>query len=192
MRAIFIVIALTLMGCTLSPTEVLPPMGNANKAVVFDIDSTLTPKDTSIYTARDNAAKAVRLYADKGYQIIYLSARNRYFQFNIPRFLSNNGFPDGNIHVPQSAEDRSDFAAFKYAILQRYLDAGWQLEYGYGDSSTDFEAYVEAGIKPEHIYALQRAGASECQPGPWAACLQTWNEQLATVSATPPVIQEGL
>lgn len=182
---VILLLVLLITSCSLKPTPVQLAAKKSNHAVVFDIDGTLTPQNISIFTARNHAADVVRLYADKGYKIIYLSARNRFFQFNIPDFLKDNGFPRGSVHVPQSAADRDDFSAFKQAVLQRYLIKGWKLEAAYGDSTTDFTAYADAGINKNNIYALKRVGEKTCQPGPWAKCLDSWSEQMSVVGRWP-------
>ena len=62
------------------------PNGKRDKAVIFDIDGTLTPCNACIFSERENASELVQAYADNGFKIIYLTARNVYFQFNIPLF----------------------------------------------------------------------------------------------------------
>ena len=52
------------VSCTLMSFEVQKAPLKPDQAVVFDIDGTLTPKPSAIYTARDDAANAVRLFAD--------------------------------------------------------------------------------------------------------------------------------
>jgi len=180
-RPFLSVLLLLATSCSLQPTDVQVASVEYNKAVIFDIDGTLTPNNISIFTARPDAAHIVNLYADKGYKIIYLSARNMFFQFNIPCFLKENGFPIGNIHVPQQSSDRDDFAAFKQKLLMRYQNKGWNLVAAYGDSTSDFKAYAAVGIDPEHIYSIKREGAQTCQPGPWSQCLQSWSEQVDSI-----------
>ena len=145
---------------------------------MFDIDGTLTPKPIAFLSVREHAASAVRLYADSGYKIIYLSARVRILQSGIPDWLKQNHFPEGSIHVPQSLADSSDHAAFKARILKQYSDKGWSFVAAYGDSTSDFEAYAAAGIKQDRVFALQREGATACEPEAvlWTACLNSWNE----------------
>jgi len=180
-RPCILVLLLLATSCSLQPTDVQVASVEFNKAVVFDIDGTLTPNNISIFTARNDAARVVSLYADKGYKIIYLSARNRFFQFNIPDFLKENTFPNGSIHVPQSASDRDDFSAFKQKILLRYRDKGWNLVAAYGDSTTDFEAYAAVGIGVDNIYAIKPIDEKTCRPGPWGKCLGAWSEQVDSI-----------
>ena len=155
--------------------------GAPAECVVFDIDGTLTPKVSAVHTARDGAAAAVQTFADAGYMIIYLSARIRLLQDGIPGWLEQNGFPSGRLHLTESREERKDHAAFKAGVLQDYRAAGWRCIAAYGDSSSDFEAYASAGISPQRIFALKRAGADSCQPGEWAGCYETWEEQMGII-----------
>jgi len=166
----------------LAPFEVQKAPLKPDKAVVFDIDGTLTPKVSAIFTVRDEAASAVQLFADEGYKIIYLSARITLFQANIPNWLKKNHFPEGSIHVPETSADRSDHAAFKKRILDIYKENGWRFVAAYGDSSTDFQAYAEAGINKNTVFALQRAGETSCQPGVWAKCFSSWSEQMDNIA----------
>ena len=171
-------LAILCTSCGLQPVDVQKAPLETDQAVVFDIDGTLTPKQSAIFTTRDGAADAVRFYADKGYKIIYLSARTRLFQAQIPGWLEENHFPKGSIHVPQTATDSSDHAAFKKNILNNYITNGWQFVAAYGDSSTDFKAYTAVGIKKENIFALQHTGETSCESGIWAECLSSWGEHI--------------
>ena len=155
--------------------------GAQAECVVFDIDGTLTPKVSAVHTARDGAATAVQAFADAGYLVIYLSARIRLLQGGIPDWLEENEFPSGRLHLTESREERKNHAAFKAGVLQTYRAAGWRCIAAYGDSSSDFEAYVSAGISPQRIFALKRAGADSCQPGEWAGCYETWEEQMGII-----------
>jgi hypothetical protein len=171
--------------CALLPFEIQKTPLKPDEAVVFDIDGTLTPNPSAIFIAREDAAKAVNLFANKGYKIIYLSARIKFFQAGIPNWLKENSFPEGSIHVPQTAEDSSDHAAFKKRILSNYKTNGWKFVAAFGDSSTDFEAYADAGIT--HVFALQRTGESNCQPGKYEKCWSTWSGHDVEIKLlTPP------
>jgi len=77
--------------CELLPADIPDAPQKHAPAVVFDIDGTLTPRPIEVWEARDNATKAVQLFVDKGYKIIYLSARTKLFQANIPSWLKKEG-----------------------------------------------------------------------------------------------------
>lgn len=178
---IAILLVMLCTSCTLQSYEIQKAPLKPDKAVVFDIDGTLTPSAYAIFTPRDGAAEAVGLFADKGYRIIYLSGRIRLFQYEIPNWLKNNHFPEGSVHVPQTAADSSDYRAFKKQILEKYIANGWKFSAAYGDSSTDFAAYSEVGIDKGRVFALRRAGEASCEPGAWAQCLGSWTEHMGTV-----------
>ena len=173
-----LLLAMLCTSCTLQSFEVQKAPLKPDQAVVFDIDGTLTPKPSAVFTARDDAANAVRLFADQGYKIVYLSARITILQSDIPNWLKGNHFPEGSIHVPQTAADSSDHGAFKKRILEIYRENGWKFVAAYGDTSTDFEAYAAVGIDKDRVFALQREGETSCQPGIWAKCFSSWSEQI--------------
>jgi len=170
---------LLISSCAQLPPADIPtaPKQHAS-AVVFDIDGTLTPSPLKFWQPRDDAAKVVQNFADKGVKIFYLTARVTLLQSNIPDWLQEHGFPSGGIYVTQNAQDRNDHAQFKARILRELLAHGWKIEYAYGDSSTDFEAYAAVGIPKPHVFALLRAGDKDCQPGVWQACLNGWSSYL--------------
>lgn len=180
-----LVLALLASACTLLPADVPAPSAAHRQAVVFDIDGTLTPTPRAIHTARADAATAARHFADRGYQLVYLSARVRLLQAGIPDWLRAQGFPAGSVHVPQGHADSRDHAAFKTRILQQYRDKGWHFVAAYGDSSTDFQAYAAAGIPVARVYALRREGDAACQPGAWQSCLDSWTAHLPSLPAAP-------
>ena len=184
--AIFL-LSISCFGCGhLSVIQISSPSSSEAKAVVFDIDGTLTPDVYSFFQARADAAKTVQAFADKGYKIIYLSTRIRQLQAGIPRWLERHGFPESNVHVAQTDADHDNPDIYKTRILKEYRSAGWQLIYAYGDSSTDFIAYEAAGITKERVFALLREGKTSCEPGIWHECLRGWTEHLGFVVSTPP------
>ena len=176
MRKTAIIFFLLFAGCATLPSSKIQLAPAGGKAVVFDIDGTLTRRPAEIWAVRAGAADAVQRYADKGYKIIYLSARIPLFQSGIPEWLRRNGFPDGYIFVPESLQASVNPAQFKLKILKQLIAHGWVIAAAYGDSSTDFEAYADAGIPKARLFALKREGASECQTGTWSRCIDGWKE----------------
>lgn len=171
-----------LIGCTrLSAVEISQPNQPQAPAVVFDIDGTLTPGVARFTQVRSGAAQAVQRYAAKGCKVIYLSARVNFLRGRIPDWLKKNGFPAGSLHVRNGYRNRENVAAFKARILKEYSARGWNLVDGYGDSSTDFEAYADAGIPKDHVFALLRRGDNVCQSGEWQSCLKDWRDHLSYI-----------
>ena len=59
---------------------------------------------------------------------------------------------------------------------------GLSFRYGYGDSTTDFEAYEMAGIDSKKVFALRRSlTESDCLAGKYNACLEDYVEHLAYI-----------
>ena len=190
LAAIAVLLILSCACGLLPPSEVPEAPAGSAPAVVFDIDGTLTPQVLAIYKARPDAARVAQALSGKGYLIIYLSARSTGFSAGIPGWLRKHGFPEGIVHVAQTAGDHKDPATFKAQILERYTSSGWELRLAYGDSSTDFEAYAEVGIPPQHVFALSRGGRA-CEPGAWSACLAGWSGHLDYVErSVEPVSPE--
>ena len=184
MRNSIIVVLLTLCSsCAQLSYTAIPNAPTAHaKAVVFDIDGTLTPSVAAVFDVRKDAAEAVRIYAAKGYKIVYLSTRVSWLSAGLPDWLKDRGFPQGSVHVAQTRSERNRPEVYKAAVLASYVAHGWGLAYAYGDSSTDLAAYAAVGIPNENVFALQRRGESECQPGLAAACLGGWTGHLEFVS----------
>ncbi len=183
MRKLAVVLMVMLCtSCALAPFEIQKAPLKPDQAVVFDIDGTLTPSLLAIYTAREDASKAVCVFADAGYKIIYLSARIQLFQSGIPSWLKENHFPEGSIIVPQTDEDSSDHTAFKKRVLYAYKKNRWTFVAAYGDSSTDFDAYTEVGISEDRVFALRRKGETSCEPGRWKQCLSGWTEHISFIT----------
>jgi predicted secreted acid phosphatase len=187
MRNLIILLMVMLCsGCGLkSPEITLAPQGK-EKAVVFDIDGTLTPNQIQTTMARIDAANAVRYFDEKGYKIIYLSARLQFLQSDLPDWLKEKGFPCGDIQVPKSIViGNHQKELYKTEILRDYIKKGWMIELAFGDSDLDFKAYHNAN-KAYHdanidnqirIFALQREGADHCEGNnkEWCQCMNGWS-----------------
>jgi phosphatidate phosphatase PAH1 len=157
--------------------------------VVLDIDGTLTPHNLSVFEARPDAEKVVAVYVRKGYKIVYVTTRRPGFQSGLTQWLKKHNFPSEPVHIAQTADERKRPAAFKAAILRSYTENGWKLAYAYGDSSTDFLAYMSAGIPKERIFALKRQGSEDCEGGGFAPCLEDWTSHIDYVEREVPSLK---
>lgn len=175
------ILLLVLLPAACSPPP-LPKMmaadGGARELVVFDIDGTLTPDVFSTRLPREHAAETVDLFAKNGLHVVYLSARFPWFSSRLPDWLSQHEFAEGPVFAAQSIGDNRKPSRFKLTILEELKRDGWRFAAAYGDSSTDFLAYSDAGIPKERIFALKREGERQCEPGPWAECLDGWDEHF--------------
>ncbi len=178
---------LALVGCAQLPYSPVPEASpTPAHAVVFDIDGTLTPAVMAVCEARPDAARAVHAYADKGYAIIYLSTRTGWLSAGVPDWLQRHGFPQGSVHIAQTAQERDHPDDYKAALLREFHARGWVVDYAYGDSSTDLTAYAAAGVPADHVFALRRRGQGACQAGASAACLDGWSGHLAYIESSVP------
>jgi len=185
MRNLIILLVVILCStCAHVPAEIPDALPNQAQAVVFDIDGTLTPRPSEFLEVRPDAAKAVHTFADKGYKIIYLSARYPLFEGGTVSWLKKHGFPDGFVRVGETAADVQNPAQFKTRILQDFLAHGWKVEFAYGDSSTDFDAYAAVKIPQKHVFALRREEETLCQSGIWEKCLSGWTEHMDFITKT--------
>lgn len=187
---VMLALALTLAGCA-SPEKFSEPIASQTDskkqtlAVVFDIDGTLTPHPLSIFEARPDAANAVRIFEEKGYEIIYLSARRQWLQAPIRGWLEKNKFPRGHVHLPETKGDSAYPDVFKRRVLENFSKGGWRVMYAYGDSHTDFVAYELAKIP--HFFGLIREGEATCQPDHWQLCLNGgWTGHLEFLRDSVP------
>lgn len=145
------------------------------KYVVFDMDGTLTTTDfesvkqysseffnsnyvAKMYTDANNVAK---YYSSKGYDILYLTARPYWLSPESQKWLIEENFPMGLLHT-NSGNDLllGDSAAdFKANYLKQLKNKGIQFCYGYGNASSDVEAYSSVGIDKNNIFTIgQDAG----------------------------------
>lgn len=169
---------------TTPPTP--PPGGPAGTAVVFDIDGTLTQSELSS-TPHAGAAAAVQAYVDKGYEVVYVTARWDALQrASTESWLDDNGFPDLPLFMaPSLLVTDSAKVDYKTDTLGEIESTTGPVTFAYGDSSSDFDAYANVGAPVSGVFALRRAGDSACQPGAWAACLPDYTAHLSTIAGLP-------
>jgi phosphatidate phosphatase PAH1 len=90
------------------------------------------------------------LLAQKGYRPLYLTARPEWLSVNTHDWLAGKGFPPGIVHTTLTSAGASGDAAgtFKTADLKLLAAKGLTPSFGFGNTSTDADAYNGAGIKP--------------------------------------------
>jgi len=131
------------------------PAGRA--VVVADIDGTLTLSDDElIMQVSDGAYDPVEMgsahqlmqaWADKGYAIIYLTARPHVFRSETRAWLDAHQFPTGLVVTAPELVTGDAARSYKALWLQRMLgDLGWAITAAYGNAQSDIDAYADAGI----------------------------------------------
>ena len=165
------------------------------QAVLFDIDGTLTLSDGEAYadytgvgvaTPYAGAADVVRAYRDKGYRILYLTARPYWVTRDGRDWLRAQGLPVWHYRTKMygGLPTQGGTVAHKADYI-RYLreQAGLQIVRAYGNAATDVQAYAEAGLPPQQTWIIgEHAGSEGTQ-----ALGGDYLEHLASVVAqTPP------
>jgi hypothetical protein len=146
------------------------------KFVVTDIDGTLTLDDQELFTQIANgeyvpqengsAQRLLSLWAEKGYEIVYLTARPHQFRAESRKWLDDLGYPPGpmisanNLVFGQSARE------YKGAWIRRLTqDFGWNVVAAYGNADSDVQAYEDGGIPKNITFIIgPEAGSFETQP----------------------------
>ncbi len=146
------------------------------KAVVFDIDETLTTDDLEQvldYTgieaadARGGAAELVNSYVAKGYHPLFVTARTYWYAKGSRHWLSDHlGVPEATLRTTLSNETGLfKTAEYKTQVLEEVQAAGMEIVRAYGNATTDIEGFANAGVPLSEIYVVgDNAGEMGSQP----------------------------
>jgi hypothetical protein len=124
-----------------------------------DIDGTLTTFETEEFldlligvtpAVNEFAPTALSSLQDKGYHAMYLTARPEFLVERSREFIEERGFPPGIIHTSLELEGALGGAAVTYKTGELAMLAGKGLipTWVFGNTSSDAEAYANAGIMP--------------------------------------------
>ncbi len=147
------------------------------KAVLFDIDGTLTLNDfeavgdyLGIDTAQMHtyASEVVWDYVVKGYQIIYLTGRQYWMAKTTRQWFNSKGLFQWHLRTDSNAENplSPETQAYKTDYI-RYLlnDVKLDIVRAYGNADTDVAAYADAGLPKSETYIIgPEAGNEGTQP----------------------------
>lgn len=145
------------------------------KAVVFDIDETLTTSDLEQildYTgieaadARGGAAELVNNYVEKGYHPLFITARTYWYAKGTRHWLSDHlNVPEATLRTTLSNETGLfKTAEYKAAVLEEVTAAGMEVVRAYGNATTDIEGFNQGGVPLSEIYVVgKNAGAMGSQ-----------------------------
>ncbi|MCA9662006.1 MAG: hypothetical protein KC486_26945, partial [Myxococcales bacterium] len=151
--------------------------GECLQAIVFDIDETLTisneewemQKVDGTYDpiAREAATALVQAYADRGYYIVYLTARSKTWVLGgtgetspdaTHRWLVEHDFPidDGRSRLIMADMVVPGDAAqvYKSAALMDMQGEGYSFNAAYGNAVTDIGAFAEAMIAKDATFII--------------------------------------
>lgn len=133
---------------------------------VSDVDGTLTTSELAevggVFTgttpdANPHAAETFQALVKKGYRPLYLTARAERGTQRTREFLAERGFPAGIVQTSFSPLGLTgpDASTFKAAAIARVTGHGFSSKLGFGNTSTDVDAYSTAGIPASGAYFYQ-------------------------------------
>lgn len=136
------------------------------QTVLFDIDGTLTLNDFEAVgeyigvDIADNYAYAeamVQAYVDKGYQVVFLSARPYWVAKSTRKWFANYGIVPWHTRLNPNSDNLLNLQTEQYKTdYIRYLKntLGLNIVRAYGNATTDINAYNAAGIPKSDTYII--------------------------------------
>lgn len=162
------------------------------KAVVFDIDATLTNSDDEIIdevlngkvpSMRPEAATVAKAYGDTGFVIAYVTGRPYLLTETSRRWLDDNGFPAGLVRTTDSLREclptEEGVGRFKQRALTELKAGGLDFKIAYGNAVTDICAYQHIAIDPQRTFIIGPFGGQGCAGSPATRALTGYPEHLA-------------
>ncbi len=133
--------------------------------IVTDIDGTMTLSDEELfaqigdgtYDPAENASAStmMNLWADKGYTIVYLTARPHVFRAETRSWLDAHGFPVGPVISANTLVFDESARNYKRTWVNwMAVDFGWSITAAYGNATSDIDAYEDAGVPKEITFII--------------------------------------
>lgn len=151
--------------------------------IVFDIDGTLTTRDSELFkdlqadlfdplrsgdyvpAARASGAALTQRWRKLNYPIVYLTGRPYWLTERSRAWLNDGGFAPGALMLASSSKEllpREDsVGAYKLARLRTLLGAGFVIHAAYGNAKTDVFAYKQAGIPAARTFIVGPHGGEQ-------------------------------
>ncbi|MFW5741355.1 MAG: hypothetical protein ACOC1F_13425 [Myxococcota bacterium] len=156
--------------CTVHGVFVWPA---GTQVILTDIDGTITFDDNELlkqlmddpgYVPKENqsASEMLNTWADKGYRVVYLSARPDNLRGISREWLHGVGAPFGPFRTAGSFVYGESAREYKADFIEYVKnDLGWQIVAAYGNAGSDIRAYEDAGIGKDVTFIIgERAGES--------------------------------
>lgn len=142
--------------------------------IVSDVDGTLTSSENAFLEtivlgrepgARDGAARAYDAVTNKGYQLVYVTARGSQYTEATRRWLDHKSFPRGPVRLSPSfvTLPGGDTIAYKTTTITALADK-LPIVAGVGNRKSDVTAYASSGVAANRIFVEMPDYASEVQP----------------------------
>lgn len=128
--------------------------------IVSDVDGTLTTYETEEFVAlasgtipmmQPDASNLFNIYAEKGFNLFYMTARPEWLDYRTREFLDQYGFPRGIVHTTLTFTGAlgSSASTYKTDELKLIANHGLVPTYAFGNTSTDADAYYNSNINPD-------------------------------------------
>jgi LNS2 (Lipin/Ned1/Smp2) len=138
------------------------------KIVVTDIDGTLTFGDEELISQMadqsydqlemPSASEMMQAWSDKGYKVLYVTARIDLFRPLTRVWLYAHGMPFGPLITTEKLTQGEATREYKATALNRIQDEfGWELVAAYGNAITDVQAFGDAGIPKDATFSIGEA-----------------------------------
>ncbi len=168
------------------------------KAVVFDIDGTLTTSDSQLFTELyqgtpaemyEGAPDVAWLYAEAGYLIVYLTGRPHMLQDMSRTWLEDNHFPVGPVITSDNLLESTGplVEQHKREHLALLEGEGITFARAYGNATTDICAYAKSEIDPAQTFIIGTHGGEACDDTDYAptVAVESYPAHLASVDPLP-------
>lgn len=140
--------------------------------MVSDVDGTLTASENAFpdslithatVAPQPGAAAALSTLAARGFPIVYVTARGRYFTPDTRSWLAANGFPRGPMRLADSIVTLPGSPTVDYKV-QTMNGLGLPVSVGLGNRETDIQAYNAVGVDVHRSFIKMPEFVSEVQP----------------------------
>lgn len=167
------------------------------RAVLFDIDGTLTTGDREV--ARQvlldaepemypGANRVAQRYAEAGYLVVYITGRPYMLRNSTRAWLDRRGFPPGALvttfALREALPGARGVGGYKERILSDLIARPRiHIVHAYGNASTDVCAYARAGIPPTDTYIIGKHAGSACAGYEPTRTLHSYEDHLGELDA---------
>lgn len=171
------VVRMVVEGDLSSATGYITVAARGRETVLFDIDGTLTLNDFEAvgeYLGVDTASnyayakEVVQAYVERGYQVVFLSARPYWVGKSTRKWFDNYGIVPWHTRLNPNSDNLLNLQTEQYKTNYiRYLKdtLGLNIVRAYGNATTDISAYNAAGLPKQETYIIgSNAGKDGTQP----------------------------
>jgi hypothetical protein len=176
------------------------------RAIVSDIDATLTTNDSEVFQqildgsyipeTYPSAVELTNAHEERGYLVFYMTGRPYWLSNQTRGYLAmppgspaGPRFAVGPLRVTDSNGDilptESSVGTYKLNNLKALIEGGLVIDFAYGNATTDIYAYLGAGIPADRVWIIgDHAGEQGTHP-----VMGGWAGRVTEVGALPMVTQ---